>query len=105
MRTASTGLMPMHEPRIQPAHLSSHILVADIFKDLEPATLHELEAELSTVTIAAGEELFRQGDPGDSLYILVQGRLAVTILQNDGREQVIDELDPGATVGEMALLT
>lgn len=47
--------------------------------------------------------LFRQGDPGDALYVLRSGRLEVL----DERERlpaVVRRLGPGAVVGELALL-
>ena len=51
------------------------------------------------------ETLFQQGDPGDSMYILVRGVLRIRASNPDGGETVLDILDPGASVGEMALLT
>ena len=49
--------------------------------------------------LQAGEVLTRQGDPGDELYIIVDGVLVVSV---DGVEVV--ELGPGAVLGERAVL-
>ena len=49
--------------------------------------------------LRAGEVLTRQGDPGDELYIIVDGVLVVTV---DGAEVV--ELGPGSVLGERAVL-
>ena len=49
--------------------------------------------------LRAGEILARQGDPGDELYLLVDGVLVVEV---DGAE--VCELGPGAVLGERALL-
>jgi len=49
--------------------------------------------------LQAGEVLTRQGDPGDELYIIVDGVLVVSV---DGVEVV--ELGPGAVLGERAIL-
>jgi len=68
-----------------------------------------LEHELSTVIMrggkrpsvrsaSAGDVVVRQGDPGDSLFLLLDGVLAVDV---DGRS--IAELGPGAVFGERAL--
>jgi NTE family protein len=56
------------------------------------------------VRIRGGERLFRQGEPGDSMYIVVSGRLVV--LREDGStgHRVVGEIRPGESVGEMGLL-
>ncbi|MBF8248667.1 MAG: cyclic nucleotide-binding domain protein [Bacteroidetes bacterium] len=50
-----------------------------------------------------GEVVFRQGDLGDTLYILLQGEAEV-MREDDGIEKVIAHLQPGEFFGEMALL-
>ncbi len=49
--------------------------------------------------------LFEEGDEGDSMYIVVAGVLGVRASQADGTEVMIDQLAPGAIVGELALLS
>ncbi len=51
-----------------------------------------------------GEVLMRQGDDGESFYILVQGKVQGTIA-NDTARPIEFELKPGALFGEMSLLT
>jgi hypothetical protein len=67
-----------------------------------------LERELSRIIVDSaphwlrlrkGATLVEQGDPGDELYLLFDGLLAVEI---DGR--TVTELGPGAVVGELAVL-
>ena len=64
-------------------------------------------AELEPIVVAGGEWLFRQGDPGDALHVVVRGRLQVWI---DGPEaggptaRMVAEVGPGETVGEIGLL-
>ena len=50
-------------------------------------------------TLESGETLVEQGAPGDELYLVLDGVLAVAI---DGEE--VAEIGPGAIVGERALL-
>src|ERR1700690_1546451 len=52
-----------------------------------------------------GEVLMRQGDSADGLYLVGSGRLQVSIVHEDGSEEVINEVGRGEVVGEMALLT
>lgn len=63
------------------------------------------EAQLQLVELDEGEVLFNQGDPGDSVYLLVAGVLGVRQRHADGRETIIDKLAPGAIVGELAPLS
>lgn len=50
-----------------------------------------------------GDIVFRQGDLGDSLYILLSGEAEV-VREGNGSEEVIARLNPGEYFGEMALL-
>jgi len=67
--------------------------------------LHAFERK----TLPGGQWLFRQGEPGDSLYFLVRGRLQVWIDQGrsngDGERTLVGEVVPEETVGEISLLT
>jgi CRP/FNR family cyclic AMP-dependent transcriptional regulator len=47
--------------------------------------------------------VFQEGDPGDQLYVVVEGRVKVFLADADGREIVLDMLGPGQYFGEMAL--
>ncbi len=51
-----------------------------------------------------GERIVTQGQPGDSFFVLVKGRVAVSILSPEGREVVLNTLTSGDHFGEMALL-
>jgi hypothetical protein len=70
----------------------------------------ELERELSTLlmhgsrrpkirTVTTGEALARQGDPGDSLFLVLDGVLDVSV---DGNK--LGDVGPGAVLGERAIL-
>jgi predicted acylesterase/phospholipase RssA/CRP-like cAMP-binding protein len=59
----------------------------------------------TTTSLLKGQTLFRQGDPGDTLYLLLEGRLIVRLRHPDGTEIVLAQLEPGALLGELALLT
>ncbi len=70
-----------------------------IFAPLPEPTLEQLAGSLEQVRVAAGEEVVRQGEPGDRFYLVEQGTLAVAV---DGR--VAQQLGPGDSFGEIALL-
>src|SRR3954447_8905294 len=51
-----------------------------------------------------GSVILFQDDPGDSLYVLRQGRAKVVLIGEDGREVILGVLEPGAHFGELALI-
>jgi CRP-like cAMP-binding protein len=86
--------------------LITELVLNDSFRSLDEATLASLESELESVQLSSGEILFRQGDPGDSMFVLVRGTLAVSLNTAEGKEIVVgNESEPGTTIGEMALVT
>jgi predicted acylesterase/phospholipase RssA/CRP-like cAMP-binding protein len=67
--------------------------------------LREIESRLEWVHLPSGEVLFHEGDAGEDIYIVVNGRLRVTTQDGDGHERVLEEVGRGGAVGEVALLT
>ena len=47
--------------------------------------------------------IINEGDRGDSLYVILTGRVKVYVSDDDGREMILDIYGPGDYVGEMAL--
>ncbi len=52
----------------------------------------------------SGAVLFREGDRGDALYIVVRGAVRVSVLSPSGGEATVAVLGPGEFVGDLALL-
>lgn len=78
-----------------------------IFSRLSGAALDELTAALKSRHLAAGEILFRQGDPGDELILVQRGKLAIFTPEAGGTgagETAIRYFLPGSLLGEMALI-
>jgi CRP-like cAMP-binding protein len=67
-----------------------------IFK---PNFLGLFKSEENVVTVKAGDALFRKGDPGKTMYVVLSGELKV----GDGNK-IFEQLAPGGLVGEMALI-
>ncbi|MFI5309001.1 MAG: cyclic nucleotide-binding domain-containing protein, partial [Polyangiales bacterium] len=107
-RTALTGAMQQRMARTAPpppSDLLAFLSSVPLFSGLPQSVLAELEPELQWMTLAAGEYLFRQGDPADCLYLVVSGRLRILSEQEHGSETVIGEIGRGQCVGEYGLLT
>jgi predicted acylesterase/phospholipase RssA/CRP-like cAMP-binding protein len=75
------------------------------FHDIDSLLLTDLESELEPVSLYSSERLLREGEPGDSMYLVISGRLRVVRATPGAEPIVLAELGPGETVGEMALIT
>jgi CRP/FNR family transcriptional regulator, cyclic AMP receptor protein len=74
-----------------------------LFADLSKEDLEQLYQMAETVSIPAGQRVLQEGDPGDSLYVVLDGELEVT--KRQGSQDVLLALyEPGQFFGEMALL-
>lgn len=71
---------------------------------LGDAAASDLAAAGSVRNHDTGEMLMVQGGPSDCLYVLLEGRVRVTVVDADGRELLLDLLGPGDTVGELSVI-
>src|SRR5262245_33632761 len=99
-----TGPHPIDSAMLSQDKLSDLSSVR-LFQILGPAALADLFSELDLVFLAGGETLFRAGDAGDALYVVLSGRLRILAERLDGSSEVLREIARGETVGELALLT
>jgi len=67
--------------------------------------LAEIARSAETRIVPAGTVIFRQGEPGDSFYIVRYGRIRVFRVDEEGVETDLGELEPGDSFGEIPLLT
>lgn len=56
------------------------------------------------VKVSGGDRLFSQGEPGDSMYLVVAGRLVALREDASGHRRIVGQVRPGESVGEMGLL-
>ena len=68
------------------------------------ALIEQARDDLERVELAAGELLLRKGEQSHSLYIVADGLLRATTIQEDGRELILSEFGRGEMAGEMAML-
>lgn len=75
-----------------------------LFATLKPAERASLTTLLRRLTIRKGDVLFRKGDEGAAMYIIIQGRLKVAYPSKLGDEVTLAIFSNGDFFGEMALL-
>ncbi len=74
-----------------------------IFSRIAPAKLKLLAFTSDRMTYNAGQDLFRQGDPGDAAYVVLSGTADILVRSPAGDIKVAD-VDPNSIVGEIAIL-
>jgi CRP/FNR family cyclic AMP-dependent transcriptional regulator len=76
---------------------------APLFTALDEAAAVSLRASMDSVKIAKGSILFKEGDEGEHLYVIVDGKLKLGTSSGDGRENLLSILGPGEMFGELSL--
>ena len=74
-----------------------------LFAGLPEAPLQRLAAASQPRRLQKGQLLFSQGEPGDAVYLVAAGSIAIVLATEDGRELVINEMRAGDFFGELAL--
>jgi CRP/FNR family cyclic AMP-dependent transcriptional regulator len=76
---------------------------APLFTALDDASSATLLAAMSGIKISKGQTLFKEGDAGDRLFVVVEGKLKLGTSSGDGRENLLSILGPGDMFGELSL--
>src|SRR3990170_8812476 len=75
-----------------------------IFSELTDGDITSLAKLSSRRRFPKDTVVFFENEEGDSVFMILEGRIKVTILGDDGREIILSMLGPGDFFGEMALL-
>jgi CRP/FNR family transcriptional regulator, cyclic AMP receptor protein len=76
---------------------------APLFAALDEEAATALRSSMAEVTLERGQVLFREGEPGDRLYVVVEGKIKLGRTSADGRENLLAVLGPGEMFGELSL--
>src|SRR3954452_17148118 len=76
---------------------------APLFSALDDEAATALRTSMSDGRLRRGEALFREGDEGDKLYIVKDGKVKLGRSSSDGRENLLAILGPGQMFGELSL--
>ena len=77
----------------------------DLFADLPEPELGKIARLLKEHKVSENEVIFSQGEAGDAMYIVLQGRVRIASADQLGRERVLAFYGPGEFFGDMAVLT
>jgi len=76
---------------------------APIFSGLDEAAASTLRSSMSLVKLRKGQSLFKEGDDGDHLFIVSNGKVKLGTKSPDGRENLLMILGPGDMFGDLSL--
>ena len=104
MEAAENLLIQKHT--LPPAEPSGAWDLSDfaLLKNLDPGQLDRLKALMQEKSYAAGETIFREGEPGDAVYLIRSGYVSILGVSDSEKNTRFVSLGPGLYFGEMALL-
>lgn len=76
---------------------------APLFSRLNPEDAHALVDSMEETHLPRGEVLFHEGDSGDRVYVVIEGKVKLGRQASDGRENLLAILGPGQMFGELSL--
>jgi sigma-B regulation protein RsbU (phosphoserine phosphatase) len=82
----------------------SAFLNVPLFRDIPPGDIKKMVDGLPVETFPSGTYLFRDGDPGENLYVVIEGTLEVVLAADSPDEMLLKTCGPGEYVGEMGLI-
>lgn len=74
-----------------------------MFAALDPEAAAALRTSMDEVRLQKGEVLFHEGEPGDRLYVVIEGKIKLGQTSADGRESLLAILGPSELLGELSL--
>lgn len=76
---------------------------AGLFQGVKPEDAQALAAQFEYLDVHRGQVIFHEGEPGDSLYIVLAGKIKLGRKSADGRENLVAVMGPSDQFGELSL--
>ncbi|MFT4414477.1 Crp/Fnr family transcriptional regulator [Fredinandcohnia humi] len=89
---------------ISSPHDPSYISLVPIFQGLNDEEIELLQTVTHIKKVKKDEVIFSEGEPSETLYIIIQGLIKITKVAEDGKEQIVRLLFPDDFFGQSALL-
>jgi len=84
-----------------PLELLKNVPLFQLFDDDE---LRELTAQIEERVFVAGQTIFRAGEAGGEMHVVLSGKSETFVIDHEGRRVVVAESVPGDIFGELSLL-
>src|SRR3954471_19424211 len=104
--TAASAPVRAPDPRVageDPARIRATIARAPLFAALPISAIEDLTARVTVRKVAVGSAVVAQDEPGDAMFVIMNGRIKVVIFGESGREVTLSLLRAGDSFGEMSL--
>jgi CRP/FNR family cyclic AMP-dependent transcriptional regulator len=75
-----------------------------LFEGIDAEVLKKITPRIGVMRMQPGEIIFREGDPGDSLYLVGEGSVKISTPNAAGDHEIVGYVDPGNFFGATALL-
>lgn len=76
---------------------------AGLFQGVDPDASEELSKSFEYLDLSRGSVIFKEGEQGDSLYIVLSGKVKIGRKAADGRENLLAVMGPSDQFGELSL--
>ena len=100
IRTKKNGASPGALSATEWKHLRGNLLIQGIPDE----SFHRLAEQITVRRCDPGEIVFKEGDPGNCLYLIAQGSVKISKKGRGGRQETLTYLPQGDFFGEMALV-
>lgn len=85
-------------------HIAELLGRTDLFTGLSRPTLNAIVAAMRLEDFTPGQTIFSRNEPGSGLYLIVSGRVKLSVSSPDGRELMLRFAEPGQIIGEIATI-
>jgi diguanylate cyclase (GGDEF)-like protein len=80
------------------------LLNSPLFSGMSALEFNAIAAFLEPLRVKKGDTVFREGDHGEDMFILISGKLGAYVSQSDGTQRWVFEIKPGDFFGEMSII-
>ncbi|MFY9780974.1 MAG: Crp/Fnr family transcriptional regulator [Candidatus Baltobacteraceae bacterium] len=95
--------MPKHGDDITRTISLESLRIVPLFRDFDVAELAEVAQLVTARRYGKHQTIFREGDPGQTFYLILEGSVAIVRIAPDGRETILSILKERDFFGEMSI--